>query len=431
MKVSALGLGCMGMSPSSCAPTSATRCTGHRAMPELVVLPRHGGAGAGGRPALPRAPRAVRRARRRHRALGRRAAGRGRRRHLARAAEPHPRDRPRARARRRRAGRDEPRDHEGGRGRRLLLRARPVEPAGLHDRRQRRRELRRRALPEVRLHRRTTCSPPTSCCPTASSSRSSARRRRARPARRVRRLRGDARHRDARHRATSCACPSRVRTLLAAFHSTDAAGEAVSRTIAARDPAGGDRDDGPRSRSRPSRRRSRRATRPDAGAVLIVELDGPRRRWLEDSAVVEEICRECGAFELRAAETRRGARADLEAAASPSFAAMGRISPSYYVQDGVVPRTKLPEVLRRDLRARRASTGCGSRNVFHAGDGNLHPLVLYDDAVAGRGRRAPSSARPRSSTCASTRAARSPASTASASTRRARCRSSSAPTTSR
>ena len=64
---------------------------------------------------------------------------------------------------------------------------------------------------------------------------------------------------------------------------------------------------------------------------------------------------------------------------------MGRISPSYYVQDGVVPRTKLPEVLRR-IYALGDEYGLRIASVFHAGDGNLHPLVLYDDGCRGRGR---------------------------------------------
>jgi glycolate oxidase len=66
---------------------------------------------------------------------------------------------------------------------------------------------------------------------------------------------------------------------------------------------------------------------------------------------------------------------------------MGRVSPSYYVQDGVVPRTRLPAVLRR-IAELEGSYGLRVGNVFHAGDGNLHPLVLYDDAVAGEAERA-------------------------------------------
>ena len=66
-----------------------------------------------------------------------------------------------------------------------------------------------------------------------------------------------------------------------------------------------------------------------------------------------------------------------------AFAAMGRVSPNYYVQDGVVPRTKLPEVLRR-IDALSAEHGLRVGNVFHAGDGNLHPLVLYDERIEGQ-----------------------------------------------
>ena len=127
--------------------------TGHKVVPSLVVAAGDDRGGAGGRARHATRRRAVRRARRRHGALGRRAAGRGRRRDLARPDEPDPRGRPRVRAHRRAAGGDEPPGDRGGDRRRLLLRARPVEPAGLHDRRERRRELRRRALPEVRLHR--------------------------------------------------------------------------------------------------------------------------------------------------------------------------------------------------------------------------------------------------------------------------------------
>jgi glycolate oxidase len=66
-----------------------------------------------------------------------------------------------------------------------------------------------------------------------------------------------------------------------------------------------------------------------------------------------------------------------------AFAAMGRVSPNYYVQDGVVPRTRLPEVLNR-IRALEARSGLRIGNVFHAGDGNLHPLICYDEKIPGQ-----------------------------------------------
>jgi glycolate oxidase len=66
-----------------------------------------------------------------------------------------------------------------------------------------------------------------------------------------------------------------------------------------------------------------------------------------------------------------------------AFAAMGRVSPNYYVQDGVVPRTRLPEVLAR-IRALETRSGLRIGNVFHAGDGNLHPLICYDERIPGQ-----------------------------------------------
>src|SRR5206468_3080591 len=124
----------------------------------------------------------------------------------------------------------------------------------------------------------------------------------------------------------------------------------------------------------------------DAGAVLIVELDGVAEQVEEDLAAVLSICRETGAGEIRIAAD------ELERAAAwrgrkSAFAAMGRVSPDYYVQDGVVPRTKLPSVLRR-IRDLELEYGLRVGNVFHAGDGNLHPLVLYDGAVEGQAERA-------------------------------------------
>ncbi|WP_433254215.1 FAD-linked oxidase C-terminal domain-containing protein [Streptosporangium sp. CA-135522] len=123
-----------------------------------------------------------------------------------------------------------------------------------------------------------------------------------------------------------------------------------------------------------------------AGAVLIVELDGPAAEVTRQFDEVTRICRENGAFELRTAADP-AERVAIWKGRKSAFAAVGRISPAYIVQDGVVPRTALPQVL---ASIERLSQEYGIRvaNVFHAGDGNLHPLVLFDDAEAGAGERA-------------------------------------------
>jgi glycolate oxidase len=179
--------------------------------------------------------------------------------------------------------------------------------------------------------------------------------------------------------------PESVRTLLAAFDSTDAAGEAVSHVIAAGIlPAAIEMMDALTIEAAEAAVGCGYPA--GAGAVLIVELDGVAPQVEEDSAAVERLCRACGAFEVHVAD---GAdeRARLWRGRKSAFAAMGRISPSYYVQDGVVPRTKLPEVLRA-IAELSAAHGLRVANVFHAGDGNLHPLVLYDDRVDGHAARA-------------------------------------------
>jgi glycolate oxidase len=118
-----------------------------------------------------------------------------------------------------------------------------------------------------------------------------------------------------------------------------------------------------------------------AGAVLIVELDGPHGDVTREEAAVREICTNAGAYEIRAARDA-AERAAIWRGRKSAFAAVGRISPAYIVQDGVVPRTALPAVLDR-ISELSAATGIRVANVFHAGDGNLHPLVLFDDAVPG------------------------------------------------
>ncbi|MFI6325804.1 FAD-binding oxidoreductase [Nonomuraea sp. NPDC050556] len=121
-----------------------------------------------------------------------------------------------------------------------------------------------------------------------------------------------------------------------------------------------------------------------AGAVLIVELDGPQQEVERQFEQLKEICR--GAFELRVAADA-AERAAIWRGRKSAFAAVGRISPAYIVQDGVVPRTALPQVLAAIDRISQEH-GIRVANVFHAGDGNLHPLVLFDDAEPGAGERA-------------------------------------------
>ncbi|GAA0929049.1 FAD-linked oxidase C-terminal domain-containing protein [Nonomuraea longicatena] len=121
-----------------------------------------------------------------------------------------------------------------------------------------------------------------------------------------------------------------------------------------------------------------------AGAVLIVELDGPAAEVEQQFAQLRMICAD--AFELRVAADAEE-RAAIWKGRKSAFAAVGRISPAYIVQDGVVPRTSLPRVLASIDRL-SAEYGIRVANVFHAGDGNLHPLVLFDDAEPGAGERA-------------------------------------------
>ena len=179
--------------------------------------------------------------------------------------------------------------------------------------------------------------------------------------------------------------PELVVTRLVAFATVDAAGDAVSRVVAA-----GILPSAMEIMDRITIEAAEAAYAPGypdgAGAVLLVELDGVAAQVEEDGVAVETHCREAGAFEVRTASDA-AERALLWLGRKGAFAAMGRVSPDYYVQDGVVPRTKLPAVLRRidELSAER---GLRVGNVFHAGDGNLHPLVLYDSAVEGEYERA-------------------------------------------
>jgi glycolate oxidase len=119
----------------------------------------------------------------------------------------------------------------------------------------------------------------------------------------------------------------------------------------------------------------------DAAAILLVEVDGLEVEAEANSQRIEAICYKNGARNVRVA-TDPEERLLLWKGRKAAFAAMGKVSPDYYVQDGVIPRTKLEYVLR-EIEALGEQYGYQVANVFHAGDGNLHPLVLYDNAVPG------------------------------------------------
>ncbi len=174
--------------------------------------------------------------------------------------------------------------------------------------------------------------------------------------------------------------PEAVRTLLAAFPSTEAAGNAVSEIIGAGIiPAAVEMMD------RLTVEAAEAAVHPGfprAEAVLIVELDGASAEVSELFQRVESVCRHAGAADVQIAKSG-DERARFWKGRKAAFAAMGRVSPNYYVQDGVIPRTKLPDVLRR-IRDLELRSGLRIGNVFHAGDGNLHPLVCYDAGVPGQ-----------------------------------------------
>lgn len=124
----------------------------------------------------------------------------------------------------------------------------------------------------------------------------------------------------------------------------------------------------------------------DVGAALLMDVDGTRAEVEHTANAAVEIARRTGAIEVRTPKDA-AERILMWKGRKSAFAAMGRISPNYYVQDGVIPRSEISTVLR-EIAAVAASEGLRVANVFHAGDGNLHPLVLYDGRVPGEEHRA-------------------------------------------
>lgn len=179
--------------------------------------------------------------------------------------------------------------------------------------------------------------------------------------------------------------PEQVETVLAGFRSVDDAGAATSAIIAdGIIPAAIEMMD---ALAIEAAEAAVECGYPDgAEAVLIVELDGPRSDVSDELAKVLRHCEDNGAFETRIARDDQD-RASIWKGRKSAFAAVGRISPDYIVQDGVIPRTALPQVLRQ-ISELSAERGVRVANVFHAGDGNLHPLVLFDDSQEGAAERA-------------------------------------------
>lgn len=174
--------------------------------------------------------------------------------------------------------------------------------------------------------------------------------------------------------------PKTVQVLLAAFDTIAAAGQAVSDVIAAGMlPAAMEMMD------RLSAEASEAAVHPNypiCEALLLIELDGLEAEVDAQMLEATALCKQNGAWEVRLAQTAEE-RGLIWKGRKAAFAAMGRISPNYIVQDGVIPRTALPVVLDTiSQMAKQAQLRVA--NVFHAGDGNLHPMVLYDDSIPGQ-----------------------------------------------
>ena len=174
--------------------------------------------------------------------------------------------------------------------------------------------------------------------------------------------------------------PETVEVLLAAFDTIAAAGQTVSDIIAASIlPAAMEIMD---KLSIEAAEASVHPNYPMCEALLLIEVDGPAAEVTLQVQAIKAMCESNGAWEVRLAQSEKE-RFLVWKGRKAAFAAAGRLAPNYIVQDGVIPRTKLPVILE-EIGVMAAETGLRVTNVFHAGDGNLHPIVLYDASVAGQ-----------------------------------------------
>ena len=179
--------------------------------------------------------------------------------------------------------------------------------------------------------------------------------------------------------------PEMTRTIFATFPSTDEAGTCVSEIVAAGIvPAAVEMMD---ALAIEAIVKATGVDWPlDVGAALLMDVDGTRAEVEHTANAAVEIAERCGAIGVRT-PAGDAERALMWKGRKSAFAAVGRISPNYYVQDGVIPRSQISVVLR-EIAELSAREGLRVANVFHAGDGNLHPLVLYDARIPGQERRA-------------------------------------------
>ncbi len=179
--------------------------------------------------------------------------------------------------------------------------------------------------------------------------------------------------------------PEAVKTMLAIYSSTEEAGNTVGElTAQGITPVALEMLDGPMLRMVEA---ATHAGYPiDAAAVLLIELEGLTEAVKEEAAQIAEVCRACGAREVRVAQSETE-RALLWKGRKNAFGAIGRVSPTYYVQDGVVPRTQIARTLRA-IEEIGKKHGIEISNVFHAGDGNMHPILPFDPRREGDLKRA-------------------------------------------